>query len=139
MQLNAYLVFNGQCEAAFKFYEQVLGGKILGMFTHAGTPAAEQVPPEWLNKIMHVTLKVGDSVLMGSDAPPDRYTKPKGITVNIALNDVAEAERIFHALAENGTVGMPIQQTFWAERWGMLTDRYGIPWMVNCEGKVKYE
>jgi PhnB protein len=139
MQLNAYLVFDGQCEAAFKFYEKVLGGKILGMFTHAGTPAAEHVPPEWLNKIMHVTLKVGDSVLMGSDAPPDRYKKPEGFTVNIALNDVAEAERIFHALAENGTVGMPIQQTFWAERWGMLTDRYGIPWMVNCEGSVKYE
>ena len=78
MQLNAYLVFNGQCEAAFKFYEKVLGGKILGMFTHAGTPAAEHVPPEWLNKIMHVTLKVGDSVLMGSDAPPDRYKKPQG-------------------------------------------------------------
>ena len=79
MQLNAYLVFNGQCEAAFKFYEKVLGGKILGMFTHAGTPAAEHVPPEWLNKIMHVTLKVGDSVLMGSDAPPDRYKKPQGL------------------------------------------------------------
>ena len=73
MQLNTYLVFNGQCEAAFKFYEQVLGGKIAAMFTHAGTPAAEHVPPEWLNKIMHVRLKVGDSVLMGSDAPPDRY------------------------------------------------------------------
>ena len=139
MQLNAYLVFNGQCEAAFKFYEKALGGKILAMFTHAGTPAAEQVPPEWLNKIMHVTLKAGDSILMGSDAPPDRYTQPKGITVNIAVDDVAEAERIFHALSENGKVGMPIQQTFWAERWGMLTDQYGIPWMVNCEGKVKYE
>jgi PhnB protein len=139
MQLNAYLVFNGQCEEAFKLYEQVLGGKILAMFTHAGTPAADQVPPEWLNKIMHVTLKVGDSVLMGSDAPPDRYTKPKGITVNIALNDVAEAERIFAALAEGGVVGMPIQKTFWAERWGMVIDRFGIPWMVNCEGAVKYE
>ena len=79
MQLNTYLVFNGQCEAAFKFYEQVLGGKILAMFTHAGTPAAEQVPPEWLNKIMHVTLKVGDSVLMGSDAPPDRYKTAAGL------------------------------------------------------------
>ena len=139
MQLNAYLVFNGQCEEAFKFYEKVLGGKILAMFTHAGTPAAEHVPPEWLNKIMHVTLKAGDSVLMGSDAPPDRFKKPQGFSVNIALDEVAEAERIFHALSENGTVGMPIQQTFWAERWGMLTDQYGIPWMVNCEGSVKYE
>ena len=79
MQLNTYLVFNGQCEAAFKFYEQVLGGKILAMFTHAGTPAAEQVPPEWLNKIMHVTLKAGDSILMGSDAPPDRYKTAEGL------------------------------------------------------------
>ena len=139
MQLNAYLVFNGQCEAAFKFYEKVLGGKILGMFPHAGTPAAEHVPPEWLNKIIHVSLQVGDSVLMGSDAPPDRYRKPQGITINIGLSDVAEAERIFHALAENGTVGMPLAKTFWAERWGMLVDQYGIPWMVNCEGNVKYE
>ena len=85
MQLNAYLVFNGQCEEAFKLYEQVLRGKIQAMFTHAGTPAAEHTPPEWLNKIMHVSLKVGDSVLMGSDAPPDRYKKPGGFSVNIAL------------------------------------------------------
>jgi PhnB protein len=139
MQLNTYLVFNGQCEAAFKFYEKALGGKILAMFTHAGTPAAEQVPPEWLNKIMHVSLQAGDSILMGSDAPPDRYQQPKGFSVNIAVEQVADAERIFHALSENGKVGMPIQKTFWAERWGMVTDQYGIPWMVNCEGKVKYE
>jgi len=85
MQLNTYLVFNGQCEAAFKFYEQVLGGKILAMFTHAGTPAAEQVPPEWLNKIMHVTLKAGDTILMGSDAPPDHFKTPQGFSVNIAV------------------------------------------------------
>jgi PhnB protein len=139
MQLNAYLVFNGQCEEAFKLYEQVLRGKIQAIFTHAGTPAAEHTPPEWLNKIMHVSLKVGDSVLMGSDAPPDRYKKPGGFSVNIALQDTAEAERIFAALAEGGTIGMPIQKTFWAERWGMVTDRFGIPWMVNCEGGVKYE
>ena len=78
MQLNTYLVFNGQCEEAFKFYEQCLGGKIAAMFTHAGTPAAEHVPPEWLNKIMHVRLEVGDSVLMGSDSPPDRTNRRRG-------------------------------------------------------------
>jgi PhnB protein len=139
MQLNAYLVFNGQCEEAFKFYEQVLKGKIVAMFTHEGTPAAQQVPTEWLKKIMHVNLKVGDSSLMGSDSPPDRYKKPGGFSVNIALQDVSEAERIFAALAEGGAVGMPIQKTFWAERWGMVVDRFGIPWMVNCEGVVKYE
>ncbi len=139
MQLNTYLVFNGQCEEAFKFYERCLGGKIAAMFTHAGTPAAEHVPPEWLNKIMHVRMEVGDSILMGSDAPPDRYKSPQGFSVNIALDEPKEAERIFHALAEGGTVGMPIQQTFWAARFGMLVDRFGIPWMVNCEGSVKYE
>lgn len=139
MQLNTYLTFNGQCEAAFKFYEQCLGGKIVAMFTFAGTPAANQAPPEWLGKIMHATLRVGDSILMGSDPPPDHYKPAKGFTVNIAVEDAAEAERIFHALSENGTVGMPIQKTFWAERWGMVIDQFGIPWMVNCEGAVKYE
>jgi PhnB protein len=139
MQLNTYLVFNGQCEEAFKFYEQCLGGKIAAMFTHVGTPAAEHVPTEWLKKIMHVRLEVGDSILMGSDSPPDRYKPPQGFAVNIAVEKTEEAERIFHALAEGGNVGMPLQQTFWAARFGMLVDRFGIPWMVNCEGSVKYE
>ncbi len=133
MQLNPYLLFNGQCEAAFKFYAQLLGGKIEGMLTHAGTPAEEQVPPEWRNKILHARMTVGDHVLMASDAPPGRYEQPKGFSVSIQLNDRSEAERIFNALAENGTVQMPFQQTFWAVGFGMCVDRFGIPWMVNCE------
>jgi PhnB protein len=133
MQLNPYLTFNGQCEAAFKFYEECLGGKIVAMVTHAGTPAEEHVPTEWRNKILHARLIVGDEVLMGSDAPPDRYEEPKGFSVALGIDDPADAERIFHALAENGTVRMPLQQTFWAIRFGMLVDRFGIPWMVNCE------
>ena len=139
MQLNTYLTFNGQCEAAFKFYEQCLGGKIVAMFTHAGTPAAEHVPPEWQSKIMHVCLKAGDSLLMGSDAPPDHAQTAKGFSVNIAVEKPAEAEHIFHALAQNGTIRMPLERTFWAERFGMLHDQFGIPWMVNCQGDVKYE
>jgi PhnB protein len=133
MRLNHYLTFNGQCEAAFKFYEQCLGGKIVAMMTHAGTPAEEHVPPEWRNKILHCRLIVGDEALMGSDAPPGRYEEPKGFSVSLQINDPGEAERIFHALAENGTVRMPLQPTFWAVRFGMLVDRFGIPWMVNCE------
>jgi len=133
MQLNPYLTFKGQCEAAFKFYEKCLGGKIVAMVTHAGTPAEEHVPSEWRNKILHARLIVGDEVLMGSDAPPDRYEEPKGLSVAIQIKHPADAERIFHALAENGTVRMPLQQTFWAIRFGMLVDRFGIPWMVNCE------
>ncbi len=133
MQLNPYLFFNGQCEAAFKFYEQVLGGKIEGMTTHAGTPAEEQVPAEWRDKILHARMTVGRHVLMASDAPPGRYEPAKGFSVSIQLNDPADAERIFHALAENGTVQMPFQQTFWSAGFGMCVDRFGIPWMVNCE------
>ncbi len=114
MQLNPYLLFNGQCEEAFKFYAQVLGGKIEGMLTHAGTPAEQQAPSEWRDKILHATLTVGDQVLMASDSPPGHYEQPKGFSVSIQLKDQAEAERIFNALAENGTVQMPLQQTFWA-------------------------
>jgi PhnB protein len=132
MQLNPYLNFNGQCEAAFKFYERCLGGKIESMFPHAGTPAAEYAPPEWGDKILHASMVVGGSVLMGSDAPPDRYEAPKGFSVSLQIDDPADAERIFHALAENGVVQMPIQETFWATRFGMLVDQFGIPWMVNC-------
>jgi PhnB protein len=133
MQLNPYLSFNGQRETAFKFYERCLGGKIVAMMAHEGTPAAEHVPAEWRKKILHARLTVGDMVLMGSDAPPDRYEQPKSISVTLGIDKPEEAERIFHALAENGTVQMPIQETFWAKRFGMLVDRFGIPWMVNCE------
>jgi PhnB protein len=133
MQLNPYLHFNGQCEAAFKFYEQALDGKIGAMMTHDGSPMADQVPQEWLQKIMHARMTVGDVLLMGSDSPPGRYEAPKGFTVSIGIDKPAEADRVFHALAEGGTVTMPIQETFWAQRFGMVTDRFGIPWMVNCE------
>ncbi len=133
MQLNPYLTFRGECEAAFKFYAKVLGGKIEAMMPHEGTPAAEHVPPEWRSKIMHARLTVGDKVLMGSDAPPAHHEPMKGFSVTLGVEDPADAERIFHALAENGTVRMPIQQTFWAARFGMLVDRFGTPWMINCE------
>ena len=133
MKLNSYLTFNGQCEAAFKFYEQCLGGKIVTMLSHGGSPIAKQVPSEWHDKILHASLTVGDQVLMGSDAPPEHYEKAKGFSVAIGIANVAEAERIFHTLAEHGTVQMPIQETFWAVRFGMVVDRFGVPWMINCE------
>jgi PhnB protein len=136
MKLNPYLMFKGQCEAAFKFYEQCLGGKITTMMTYGESPEPpmpDQVPPEWRNKIMHVGLMVGDQELMGSDSPPEYHEETKGFSVSISLNDPAEAECIFHTLAENGKVQMPFQQTFWAYRFGMLVDQFGIPWMINCD------
>ena len=133
MQLNTYLLFTGQCEEAFKFYEKLLGGKIEFIMTHEGTPAESQVPAEWLKKIMHARMSVNGHVLMGSDAPPGRQAKPQGFSVNISVQEPAEAERIFQGLSESGEVRMPIQETFWAKRFGMVVDRFGIPWMVNCE------
>ncbi|MFY9607616.1 MAG: VOC family protein [Blastocatellia bacterium] len=133
MQLNPHLTFNGRCEEAFKFYQQCLGGNIQTMMTHGDSPMADQVPSEWRDKIIHATLIVGETALMGADVPLDHYKEPGGFSVTIQINDLADAERIFHALAENGTVTLPIQQTFWAARFGMVVDRFGIPWMVNCE------
>ena|SRR2546423_4248185 len=133
MQLNAYLNFNGQCEAAFKFYEQALGGKILNLTRFESTPMAQQMPSEMRNKIIHARMQIGDTVLMASDAPPERFRPPGGFGLSLSVNSGTEAEQKFNALAENGTIEMPMSQTFFAARFGMLKDRFGIPWMVICE------
>lgn len=132
MQLNPYLNFNGNCEAAFKFYEQCLGGKNLEMMTYGGSPMANDTPPEWHSKVMHAQITIDGQALMGSDAPPDLFEKQQGMSVLLSIDAPTEAERVFNALAENGTVTMPIQETFWAKRFGMLVDQFGTPWMVNC-------
>jgi len=137
MQLNTYLLFDGQCEEAFRFYEKTLGGKIEAMMPHQGSPAAAHVPAQWASKILHARMTIGGQVVMGSDAPPDRQQKPQGFSINLGFKDVAEAERIFKALSDNGTVQMPFQKTFWADGFGMLVDRFGIPWMVNCENAAE--
>lgn len=133
MKLSPHLSFNGECEAAFRFYERCFGGDIVTMLAYGNSPMAEQAPPEWKGKILHATLNFGDNILAGSDSLPGQYEKPKGFQVLLGIDDSVEAERIFNALAENGTVLMPIQQTFWARRFGVLVDRFGIPWEINCE------
>lgn len=132
MRLNPHLNFDGQCEAAFRFYESSLGGKVLMLMPYEGSPMASDVAPEWRGKILHASMTIGDQAVMGSDAPPGRYAKPQGFAVVIGLTDANEAERKFAALAEGGMVQLPMQETFWATRFGMLVDRYGIPWMINC-------
>jgi len=133
MQLNPYLVFNGQCEEAFKFYAQTLGAKIEAMIPHAGTPAEQHVPAEMRNKIMHARLIVDGEAIMGSDALPGHYQPPKGFSVSVQVKDKAQGDRIFNSLAENGTTTMPFQATFWSPGFGMVTDRFGVPWMVNSD------
>ena len=133
MQLSPMVNFNGQCEEAFKFYEQCFGGRIQTMMTWGESPMADKVPAEWGDRIIHTTLMVGEAALLGNDAPPDRYEAPKGISVTIHIKDVSEAKRVFKALTENGTVQMPFEQTFWSAGFGMCVDRFGIPWMINTE------
>jgi PhnB protein len=133
VQFTPYLNFNGDCEAAFKTYERVLGGKIEAFMTHGESPIADQVPESWHKRVLHARLVVGDAVLMASDTPPNDYSKPAGIFVSIGVKEPAEADRIFYELSDQGTVLMPIDKTFWAARFGMLVDRFGTPWMINCD------
>jgi PhnB protein len=137
MQLNPYLNFNGQCEAAFKFYEECLRGKIVTMLKYGETPMAKDVSPEWREKIVHVSMEIdGQMALMGADAPQEHYREPQGLSITLGIKDLKEAERIFRALEEGGKVTLPFQKTFWTAGFGMLVDRFGIPWMVNCEQSV---
>jgi uncharacterized glyoxalase superfamily protein PhnB len=131
--VNPYVIFDGRCEEAFGFYAQILGGDIESMFPHRGTPAEDHVPEEWLDKIMHASLKVSGGRLMGSDAPPDRFERPQGFSVQLSVAAPDKAESIFEALSDGGSVTMPMEKTFWASRFGMLVDRFGIPWMINCD------
>jgi PhnB protein len=132
MNVSAYLNFDGTCAEAFRMYERVLGGRIETMQTHAESPMRDQTPVGWHDKVIHVSLAVGDSVLMGSDVPPEHYTAPQGFGVTVSVPTTAEAERIFKALADGGRVTMPFEATFWSPGFGMVTDRFGTPWMVNC-------
>lgn len=133
MQICTYLFFNGQCEEAFRFYEKLLGGKIVAMLKHSDTPAASEVSTDWGDKIMHAYMTLGDRALMASDDPTGNYRPPTGFSVQLVVDTPAEATRIFDALAENGKVTMPLEKTFWAEKFGMLVDRFGIPWMINYQ------
>ena len=133
MKVNVHLNFNGQCEEAFRFYEECLGAKITFMLNHGDSPMAGQVPVEWHSKIMHATLTVDGTELTGADSPPGVYEKPGGFCVSLGVFDEGDAERIFQALAEKGKVQMALQPTFWTRRFGMVVDRFGIPWMINCE------
>jgi len=130
MKVTPYLLFNGQCEEALRTYERVLGGKIVASFTFGDSPMAKQ-HPQMANKIMHARLDIGDQMILGSDCPPEYFEKPQGTSICVEIDTVEEAERVFKELSEGGNVKMPIQETFWARRYGQLTDRFGTPWMIN--------
>ncbi len=124
------LSFKGECETAFRHYEHCLNGKITFMLTWGDSPMAKDVPPDWSSKIAHATLEIGNTRIQGSDSTPAGYQTPSGFSITIDP-DPAQAENVFAALAEGGTITQPLQQTFWARAFGMLTDRFGIPWIIN--------
>jgi PhnB protein len=130
--LNSYLFYSGNCEAAFKYYEKVLGGKIEMMLRSEEAPESMPAPAGWEKKIMHARMTVNGTVLMASDSPPEHFHKPQGFAVSLTVRDPAEAEKKFNALCEGGTVTMPFGKTFFSKGFGMAIDQFGIPWMVNC-------
>ncbi len=132
MQINPYLTFNGDCREAIQTYAEILGGEIVAMITHKDVPEAN-VPPDWRDRIMHARLIFDGNVLMASDTIPGQSEKMQGFSVALQLKSADDAERIFNALSEDGTVRMALQETFWAHKFGMLTDRFGTPWMINYE------
>ncbi len=133
MHVTPYLTFSGRCEEAFRLYERVTGGKIVAMVTHEGTPAASQVPPEWQKKIIHARLQIGNAFLMGCDAPPGRQKPSQGFSVTLSVDTPQEAERVYSGLSDGGEVHMALDKTFFAQKFGMFSDKFGIPWMVICE------
>ncbi|HTC96782.1 MAG TPA: VOC family protein [Bradyrhizobium sp.] len=130
--LNPYLFYNGNCEAAFKYYEKVLGGKIEFLMRADEGPADMKPSPGNEKKIMHARMSIGAQLLMASDAPPDHFHKPQGFAVSLTVTDLAEAEKKFKALAEGGAENMPFEKTFFSKGFGMCVDQFGQPWMVNC-------
>ena len=133
VELSAYLSFKGDCEAAFDFYEKTLGAKLGLMFRYGDSPMADVVPAGWENKIMHGSVKIGQHLLEGADVPPERYEQPKGVSLSLNVPSASEAESLFEELGNGGRVVYPMEKTFWSERFGMVVDRFGIPWMINCE------
>ena len=133
MKFTPYLNFKGDCKEAFEFYAKTFGGTIDAMMPFEGTPAAEHVPPDQQSQIMHACLSVGDQTLMASDCFGGMYQKPSGMSVSIHFDTADEGRRVFDALAQGGEIVMPFEPTFWSSGFGMVTDRFGTPWMINCQ------
>jgi PhnB protein len=147
MKIQPYLFFNGTCEAAFRFYEKALGGKIGELHRFKDMPPQEGsandgcggMTPEALaamgEKVMHVNLAVGDQMIMGSDSPDDSQNGIQGVTITLGFTDVEEGRKVFEALSEKGDVQMPYGETFWANGFAMFKDQFGVPWMINAGDK----
>jgi PhnB protein len=133
MKLTTYINYGGNCEQAFRFYEQHLGGKITTMRTYGQMPNPGDIPPGQENAVLHARMDIGGTELMGSDVPPERYQPMRGAYLSLSLDSTDEAERIYAALADGGETFMPMQETFFAFCFGMLRDKFGTNWMIIHE------
>ena len=130
--IHAYLTFDGNAAEAMRFYEKTLGGTMQMMMTMGEAPGTEQLPADAKKRIMHASLAYGDGMLMASDTMPGQaYEGMKGFGVALTIETVADAQRVFDAFAQGGKVTMPFTPTFWVEAFGMVTDRFGTPWLIN--------
>lgn len=133
MHINPYLNFGGSCAEAFEFYRTTMGGQDLLLMPYRGSPAEDMAPEHWRDKIMHASLHIGSSILMGSDGQPNQPKQSMlGCSMTLNVDTDAEAERVFQALAPGGAVRMPLDRTFFASKFGMLSDRFGVSWMIMC-------
>jgi PhnB protein len=133
VELSTHLCFDGECEVAFRTYERLLGGNVTTMLAYGDSPMAEQVPPEWQKRIVHASLELDGHTLLGADVFPDDFERPRGFFVTLSVKEVDRAKLLFEALADGGEVRMPFQETFWSAGFGVLVDRFGIPWEINSE------
>jgi len=133
MKLYTYLNYGGNCELAFRFYEQHLGGKITMMMTHGQQPNPNDVSPDWKNAILHARMNIGETVLIGADVPPERFQPMRSVYLSLIVSSIDEAERIYTLLSDGGQIFMPMQETFFAFRFGMLRDKFGTSWMILHE------
>lgn len=133
MKLNAYLNYGGNCAEAFRFYEAHLGARITTMMKFSDLPAPAKAPPGMEDGVLHARISFGDSVVMASDVPPDRFKPMRSVYLSLAVASDTDAERIFALLADGGEVFMPVQETFFATRFAQLRDKFGTLWMIIHE------
>jgi PhnB protein len=133
MKLHTYLNYGGNCEQAFRFYEQHLGGKVTTMMTHAEQPGQSNVPPDWQKAILYARMTIGGAEIMGSDVPPDRFQPMRSVYLSLTVDSNEDAERIYGLLSEDAQIFMKMGETFFASRFAMLRDKFGTSWMIVCE------
>jgi PhnB protein len=132
--VHPHLTYGGDCEEAFRSYQRIFGGATR-FVPYGGSPMADTMPEGWQGKLAHATLTAEAMTLAGADLAPDSYQRPRGFYVLLEVDDTIRTREIFDALAAGGEVSMPLQATFWSSAFGVLVDRFGIPWEINCTAR----